>query len=244
MPSLDQLYATCNSKSYYSRSEGEIYSALSEAGFLVYSKVLKEYSNYFIKFDTTTITLTPGVQVYTLPPDCTQIISISERISTSQSWRQMSNESIQDAITNQFSNYPFGDLYCNYSQSEFRFAGPYLAANNTINQPSISTVGGFTGSGYQCEQITISPQITQTRMVEIAYIAKWISITNSHSYVMLPDECTYAMQNYAIAELLRSNDDSMSATYEAKADKHMSAALTLVRMRDLSTPRQIVPYLG
>jgi hypothetical protein len=242
MPSLPQMYATCASKSYNSRSEGEIYSALTEAGFLVYAAVLKENSNFFIQFDTTTLTITPGVTTYNLPPDCTQVINIAERLSASERWRQLSTESIIQALDSpQLGDW--WDAYAyNYGQSIFSYAGPFLPESNTVDQPSESSGGGFTGSGYQVQQIIISPTPTDTRFVELTYTAKWIPIVNSTSYVMLPDELTYAMVNYAVAELLRSNDDSLASAYEAKADKALAYALTWIRSRQIQSAPQIQPY--
>lgn len=237
------MVATCNTKSYNSRQQGEIYSALSEAGFLVYCQVLKEYSNFFIKFDTTTITLTPSIQVYTLPPDCTQIVSIAERENANQRWRQMGTESIEDALDSSQECGWWNGVGDGYGNSAYSYAGPYLPAQNTVNQPSTATgTGGYTGSGYQVQQIAVSPYITSTHMVEIVYIAKWIPIVNASSFVMLPDELTYAMQDYATAELLRANDDSLATMYEAKAEKAMSFALTWVRARQIQQSLQITPY--
>jgi hypothetical protein len=246
MPSLSQMYATCNSKSYYSRPEGEIYSALSEAGFFVYSNILKELSNFFLKIDTTTLVLTPGVQNYYLPPDCTQLVSIAERNPTSKRWRQMSPESITDAMTNAQDNCGWAG-YSDYGQSEFSFAGPFLQAQDTIAAPTGFgqagySVGGYRGLGYQTEMLMVSPAPKENHLVELAYIAKWIPIVNDKSFLMLPDELTYAQQAFAIAELLRTNSDSMAVDYDTKGQRHMEAGLTWARSRQIMENPQIEPY--
>jgi hypothetical protein len=247
MPSLKQMVDTCNAKSYYSRPEGEIYSALSEAGFFVYSNILKELSNFFLKFDTTTLVLTPGVQNYVLPPDCTQVVSIAERLKTSKHWRQLSPESVTDAMTDAQGSCGWS-AYEDYDQSEFSFAGPFLEAQDTIDAPTGFSqagysVGGYRGKAYQTQSIMISPAPTDTYLVELAYTAKWIPLVNEHSYLMLPDELTYAMQSFAIAELLRTNGDSTSVDYDTKGERHMTAGLSWARSRQIVQGMTITPYL-
>jgi hypothetical protein len=228
MPTLAQMYATVNAKTSYSRKD-EIYSALSEGGWLVYSAVLKETAGFFIKFDTTTITLMPGQQEYTMPPDLTSLLNIAERLTTAERWRTIEPTSLRDAMDNT-QNMTGWDLWCDYyADSMFRFYGPYLPAG-AVNAA-------------QTMKITVTPQIDQIRMCEIAYTAKWLPITNANSIVMLPDEGTYAMQNYAIAEINRANDNTLSREYEAKGDKHLSAFLTWVRQRQTVQRPRITAYL-
>lgn len=231
MPNLAQMYATVNSKSSFSRPD-EIYAALSEGGFLVYSAVLKEFEGFFLKFDTTTIVLTPGTQEYPLPPDLTQIVCLSERQTASENWHVINPTGLQDALDNAQSLVSWSDWDDLYDDrdSEFQFYGPYLDATAAI--------------GIQTQKIRISPAIDAVRMCEIAYTAKWLPIVNAQSKVMLPDECTYAMQNFALAEILRANDDTLSAEYERKGNVHLTAALSWVRNRQLVKWPTITPYLG
>jgi hypothetical protein len=231
LPNLVQMFNTVNSKTSYSRPD-EIYSALSEGGFLVYTAVLKEFSGFFLKFDTTTITLTPGQQDYTLPPDLTQLVCLSERQTASENWHVMSPTTLQDALDHAQSLVSWTDWDDLYDDrdSEFQFYGPYL--------PSAAA------TGVQTQQITVSPGIDAVRSCQIAYTAKWLPITNQNSLVMLPEEGTYAMQNFAIAEIHRGNNDTLSAEYEAKGQKHLSAFLTWARNRQLVKWPQITPYLG
>src|ERR1700691_3718889 len=129
MPNLAQMFATCDTKSQYAFAgdPGQIYSALDEAGFYVYTNVLKELSNFFLKFDTTTIVLLPGVQEYYLPPDCTQIINMAERKSASGRWLQMEPESVSDALDDTRESIGWYGLFDgNYGESGFSFAGPFL----------------------------------------------------------------------------------------------------------------------
>jgi hypothetical protein len=247
MPNLAQMFAMCNTKSQFSRQPGEIYDALSEAGFFVYAAVLKELSNFFLKFDTTTITLQPGVQIYYLPPDCTQIVNLSERFTASGRWRPIEPESVSEAVDDarqntSWSGYGYGN------RSEFRYAGPFLQAQDiTGTSPGSNQggfgVGGYQGTGYQVQSIMISPTPAETRYVEIAYVAKWVPIINAQSYLMLPDECTHAMQSFAIAELLRSNNDSLAVAYDQKGQQQLDSALTWVRARQIQQNPRITPYV-
>jgi hypothetical protein len=230
MPSLAQMYALANARSANSRPEGEIYSALDEAGFLVYTAVLKEFSGFFLKFDTTTIVLTPGTNVYTLPADLTQLVAIAERVTAAERWRPMEPTSLATALDNTQELVGWDDWSdCYGDGSEFKFYGPYLSA--------------AAAAGVQTQSINVEPAIDQVRMCEIAYTAKWLPILNANSKLMLPNEGTYAMQNFAIAELNRANNDTLSAEYEAKGQKHLTAFLTWIRNRQLVKWPTITPYL-
>lgn len=229
MPNLAQMFATVNSKTSFSRPD-EIYSALSEAGWLVYSAVVKENAGFFLKFDTTTVVLTPGQQEYAMPADLTSLVNISERQTASQRWDTIEPTSLKEAMDNTQS--VVGWDGCNYGSSRFKFYGPYL--------PAAVAQGPAAG---QIQKITIEPAIDVVRMVELAYTAKWLPIVNANSLVMLPDEGTYAMQSYAIAEIHRGNNDTLSAEYEGKGQKHLTAFLTWVRQRQTVERSRITAYL-
>ncbi len=233
MPDLAQMYALCNAKSSYSRPEGEILAALDEAGFLVYTAVLKEFSGFFLKFDTTTIVLTPGQQEYALPPDLTNLVNLAERLTAAVNWAVIRPTTLANALDNTqtlVSWSDWGDYYG--EESSFRFYGPYLKAADA------------SGGGTQTQYITIEPQVDAVRMCEIAYTAKWLPLVNQQSPVMMPAEGTYAMVNFALAELLRSNNDTLSAEYEGKAQRHLTAFLTWVRNRQVVEWPTIEPYLA
>ena len=231
MPNLAQMYALVNSKTSFTRPD-EIYPALSEGGFLVYSAVLKEFSGFFLKFDTTTVVLTPGTQLYTLPPDLGNLVNIAERQTASENWHVLNPTDLADALDtaqNQVGWEAWDDYYDD-RDSLFSFYGPFLPAQAAPGAP-------------QTQQITIAPAIDTVRMCELAYTAKWLPITNQNSIVMLPEELTYAMQNYAIAEIHRGNDDTLSAEYEEKGHRHLTAGLTWVRNRQIVKRPTITPYL-
>jgi hypothetical protein len=228
---LAGMFALANSKSSYSRPSSEIYAALDEGGFLVYTAVLKEFSGFFLKFDTTTVTMVSGTAEYALPPDLTQLVHVGERLNASDPFSPVTPESIGAALENAQQAVGWDDWAWMYGEgSQFGYAGPYLDAT--------------AAPGVQTQKIRFSPQPTDTRMVELAYIAKWLPIVDASSTIMLPAEGTYAMLNFAIAELLRSNDDSLSADYETKGQKHLGAFLTWVRNRQTQQTPQITPYLG
>jgi hypothetical protein len=229
---LPQMVALANAKSSYSRPEGEIYAALDEAGFLVYSAVLKEFSGFFLKFDTSTVTIVPGVMEYLLPPDVTQLVHVGERQNISYEFAPCAPETIGKALENTQVGIGWDDWAWMYGeQSTFSYAGPYLDAPAAI-------------TGVQTQKIRFSPSPVDTRMVQLVYTAKWLPINDASSKVMLPDEGTHAMVNFAIAELLRSNNDTLSAEYESKATKHQTAFLTWVRNRQIQQSPQITPYMG
>lgn len=224
------MVATVNAKSSYSRPD-EAYSALSEAGFLVYTAVLKELSGFFLKFDTTTVVLTPGQQQYALPPDLGNLVNIAERQTSAENWHVINPTTIANALDDVQTLVSWDDWNDWYDDQDsmFKFYGPFLPAQ----------VAGAA----QTQQIQITPAIDAVRMCEIAYTAKWLPIVNAQSVVMLPEEGTYAMQNFAIAELNRANNDSLAAEYEAKAQKHLTAFLTWVRNRQIVQRPRITPYL-
>ena len=232
MPNLTQMLTLANAKSSYSRPETEIYAALNKAGFRVYTAVLKEFSGFFLKFDTTTVSLVPNITEYVLPPDLSQLVHMSERLSAAERFRPMTPETIGDALEQAQSGVSWGDLYCGSygGASLFSFAGPYLDA------------GG--AAGVQTQKIRVSPIPQDARFVELAYTAKWLPIVDGGSSVMLPEEGTHAMLDGAIAELLRSNNDSLSAEYAAEAKAGETAFLTWVRNRQIQQWPQITPYLG
>jgi hypothetical protein len=234
MPSLAQMYSLVNSKSLYSRSDVDIYAALSEGGFYVYSAVIKEFRGTFLKVDETSLTLVPGTTEYTLPTDLTNIVHLAERQSSSENWHPIAPEGLGDALCNIQQDLGFFDYGQNYGElSQFQFYGPYLDSTDAQNPQAT-----------QIQKIRISPQPSENRFVQIAYTAKWIPITGAGSKVMLPDEGTYAMQNYAIAECLRSNDDSLGREYEAKGDKALASFISWLRQNQNMQRATITPYLG
>jgi hypothetical protein len=223
--SLQQLYNRIDSKSFHTRSQSEIFAALDEAGFSVYTAVLKEFRGTFLKVDETSITLTPNVNEYTLPADLTQIVHLAERQTSSENWHPMGTEGLGAALqAGAFPLVNFGD------DSDFSYYGPYLDSTDAV--------------GPQLQKVRVSPAPTDTRFVQIAYTAKWLPIFSAASQVMLPQEGWYAMEAYATAECLRSNDDTLADKYEAKGDKQLTQFLTWMRQRQIQQRPTITPYLG
>src|SRR5579859_7144801 len=99
---LAQAYALANSKSGYARTDGEIYDAINQGGWRVFAATIKEFRGFFIKFDEVSLTLTPTQvsQEYTLPADCSQLVHMAERVTSTQDWCPMAPESLDDALTN------------------------------------------------------------------------------------------------------------------------------------------------
>ena len=228
-----QMYALANLKSGLARSDGEIYDALNESGWRVYSAVLKEYRGFFIKFDETSLTLVPGTVEYALPSDLTQIVHLAERSASTQDWAPMSPLDLDTTLCNVQNAVGWGEFYADGygNNSRFGFYGPYLDASASKASQSL-----------QIEKIRVSPGIDTPRACQIAYTAKWMPITDQSSSIMLPDEGTYAMLNYAIAELRRASDDSASGDYEDKGNRHLSSFLSWLRARQIMSPPTITPY--
>lgn len=228
MPNLAQLYANVNADTYYSRPN-QIYSALESAGFKVFSAILKEFSGFFLKFDTTTVVLTPGVNSYALPPDLGNLVHIAEKITASENWRRIDPETIGHAIDNMQQS--VGWDWSPYGESGFKFYGPFLPEITPATLPT------------QTQQILISPAIDTVRMCELAYTAKWLPITGPNSLNTLPNEGTYAQQSFATAQLLRGNNDSLAADFEAEGRQQLADFLTWVRNRQIVKWPTITPYL-
>lgn len=227
---LAQMYALANSKSGYARSDAEIYAALDAAGFRVYTEVLNTFRGSFIKFDETSITLLPNTQEYTLPTDLTQIVHLAERVTATDDWHTMDPETLDDALTNIQNSSGWNAFYSwGYgSKSPFCFYGPYLDATQTL--------------GAQTQKIRVSPAIDQTRFCQLAYTAKWLPIVDASSKVMLPDEGTHAMLNWATATLCGDSDDTKAERYEAAGDKDLTIFLKWMRARQVQDVLTIDTY--
>jgi len=64
---LQQLFAWCNQKSYFSRDEEEVWAAINTAALQLYTEVLNENRGYFWVFDAISMTLVANTEEYTLP---------------------------------------------------------------------------------------------------------------------------------------------------------------------------------
>jgi hypothetical protein len=228
MPNLNELFSLCNSGSYYSRGEQDVWSSINSAGFRLYTAVLKEYRGFFLKFDTSSLTLVPGTEEYTLPADFSQLVQLAERQASTEDWHSMSPIDLQTELTQQLRDW--GIFSWRYgSDSPFGYYGPYLTSAQAVST--------------QLQKIRVAPAVDMGRFCQLVYTAKWLPIRNASSTMMLPDEGTYALQDYATAELLRKNGDSMSAEYEAMGDRKKTEFLTWMRDRQIQQLPTVKAYL-
>jgi hypothetical protein len=228
LPTLAQLVANCQRKSYFSRSTDEIYAALSSAGKRVYDAVCNENRGFFIKFDESSVTLAANTTEYQLPSDLTQIVHMAERKVSSDEWATMNPTSLNNALLTQMQQSGLISFFYE-GASEFQYYGPYLDSSAT--------------TGTQVQKIRITPAPADSHYVQLVYTAKWTDVVNASSTVMLPNEGTYAMEDFAAAELLNLNDDSLALKYEASGLQKLTMFLTWVRARQIQEPLGVEPYL-
>ena len=234
MPTLAQMFDICRKKTYFSRQDDEIWSALNYGAWRVYSYVLKEFRGYFIKWDETSLTLQPNVDEYTLPSDLAQIVRLSERLNTipqSGTWLPMVAADINSQL---FVQQQFSDVITLGAPlsmfSEFTYYGPYMSADQV--------------TGAQLNKIRVAPKPTDTRLCQLVYSAKFVEIVNPSSQLMIPAEGTHTMQSWAIAELLRSNSDQLGEAYEAKGERDVTEFLTFMRERQIQQRPSVESYLA
>ncbi len=235
MPSLAQMIANADAASYYSRTQGEIIAKLNEGGFEVYCAVLKEFAGFFIKFDETSVTLSPTQpsQEYTMPADFSQLVHLAERQSSTENWREIvpANE-LGNVLQNQLAD--AGIWSSNFGgRSPYEFYGPYLDSDNA-NQ---------VGAPAQLQKIRIAPIADVTRAVQLAYTAKWVQIVNDKSHLVLPDEGTYAMEARGVAKLLKLNGDTLAETFLEEGQRLETLFLTWARNRQIQQMPQAEAYL-
>jgi hypothetical protein len=234
MPNLAQMVANCDAASYYSQTKS-IYAKLEEAGFEVYTAVLKENSGFFIKFDETSLTLTVGQanQEYTLPADFSQMVHLAERLTSSENWHEINPaEDLESVVANQLSN--SGLISLNFgSDSQYTYYGPYL-----------DSADSQAAAAAQLQKIRIAPIPDAPRFVQIVYSAKWLPIVNQNSILMLPSEGTYAMEAKATAKLLRLNNDSLSMEFEQVGQALETKFLSWVRNRQIQQMPTAQPFMS
>lgn len=233
---LAQAYALTDSQSGYARPDGEKYAALNSGGWKVFAATMKEFRGFFIKFDEVSLTLTPTQtdQEYALPVDCSQLVHVAERATTSEDWHPMAPEALGDALTNLQNACGWDTFYSSVYgyDSAFGYYGPYLDAADAV-----------AGGALQIQKIRVSPIPSQTLMVQLAYTAKWIPIVDGSSAIMLPDEGTPAMVAYASAILNASSDDMTRAGYyNSEGDRLLLDYLTWARARQIQAPLTIDTY--
>lgn len=235
MPSIAQMIVNADNASYNSRRPGEVIAKLNEAGFEIYCSILKEFSGFFIKFDETSLALSPtqASQEYTLPADLTQIVHLAERQSSTENWHEIDPaNNLGNVLQNQLSD--AGIWSPNFGEkSAFEYFGPYLDSTNAV----------LPGAPAQLQKIRVSPITDVSRFVQIAYTAKWVQIVNDSSSLVLPDEGTYAMEAYATAKLLKLNGDTLADEFLKEGQRLEARFLSWVRQRQIQRLPQTEAYL-
>src|SRR5438270_12888293 len=83
---LQQIFDFVQKKTYFSRDDDEIWDAISEAASTLFLKVTSENSGFFLKWDTTSMTLQANVEDYALPADLGQMVRMRERLLATDQW--------------------------------------------------------------------------------------------------------------------------------------------------------------
>jgi hypothetical protein len=231
---LNQMYTLARSKSYFSRSDAEIFAALNEGSRYVFQNILKENKGYFIKWDTTTVEIVPNVLEYQLPADLEQILRVRERTSASDNWRVIRNDPSLTSYTQLLDSATsyIGSCY-DTTESQFMFFGPYEPQSVASDADDDETYN-----------IRFSPNPIDTRTVELVYTAKFVEVTGTGSHLVIPDDGRGAVLDYAVAELLTLNGDDRAGQFYQNAERKLTMFLTLVRDRQLQDPPQVEPYLS
>jgi hypothetical protein len=241
---LQQLHDLANTRSYYSRTDADIYAALNAASRKVYLWTSREFRGYFFKTDTTSVAFAAGVQQYQLPVDLRILIRFGEQLvnstlGTPYRWLQPS-----DINSAQFIGREFESVASDFGGpvSEFLYSGPFLADADALalpNQPG--------QPGDQVRSVLISPIPSDARQTKIFYAAAFVEIVGPQSPVMMPVESHDALLDIAVAELVRPNGDAMLAESYATAGKEKFQEDFLPWMRMAQTqqvPATQEPYLA
>lgn len=236
---LSQIHDLAAQRSYFSRADNEVYQAISSAAKKIYLWTAREFRNYFLKTDTTTIQLQPNVQQYACPPDLAILIRIGEQPANSPPNTPFSWMRPADITSDRFALKEFQSLVINQytPASEFVFSGPFLDQADAIKQRGANPQGP--------KQLLFAPIPFDTRTVKVQYAAQFLEIINANSVLMMPMECHEAMLDYAVAELVRANGDAMAAGYEeAGKDKFQNDFLPFYRQQQITQyPLTQEPYV-
>jgi hypothetical protein len=231
MPSLAQMFSQCQKDSYFSRSDDEIWAALDRAGRRVYNAVCNENGGFFIKFDTTSVSIVANTNEYALPADAGQLVYLAERTVSTDQWREIQPDTIRNVLFDQLVDTGILSLPF-YPASKFTYYGPYLDTTNTA----------LAGSA-QAEKIRLSPSPGESHFCQCVYTARWLQILNASSSLMLPDEGTPAMERFAAAALVRKNSDSLANEFEDEGRVELISFLTWARARQIQKGIQVTPYM-
>lgn len=236
MPTLGNIYTRIDRNTRYMVSRDDIFAALNDEGFLLYSRILKEGEGFFVKTDETSVLLVPNTQVYQLPVDCSQVAHMAERAQPTDPWSKMTPESQNMALEQQesiISSYVIGVL----GASRYSYYGPYLDSsqvNSALAEPDNSL---------QIQSITVSPLIDIQRYVQVVYTVKWINIVDDSSTLILPDEASNALYNKTMANLTASTDDTRSVGFANLGEMQAKGFLSWVRDREIQTGPKVTSYL-
>lgn len=226
---LQQLFDKVNKRSYQSRADDEILSAISSASKLLYNKILNENRGNFTKWDTTFVSIAVGQEDYALPPDLQQIVRFRERADSSSPYRIIEPADINsnDFIDAQFASIVGADQ--DGPVSDFMYYGPILLeadAQTVLKQ----------------RHIRLAPTPQDTRQTELVYTAKFIEITSLDDFLTIPDEGHEAVMYYAAADLKVLNDDDNTGDL-TMAQMHEREFLKIVRKNQTQKGPQVEPYI-
>ncbi len=225
---LEQLHDLAASKSYFSRPDTEVYAAINAASRFAYQAVLKEDQQYWRTIDTTSVTLVSNTQEYALPATVTQLLRVRERLNAQDRWSVIDPADLNSDEGRDDSPGPstsFGGI--------FNYQGPYLKQATAID-----------GNDDQTLSIFITPIPQDTRQVELVYTAKYVEVFAVTDPYMIPIDLRDFVLDFAIAELLRGNNDDLADKYVGAAQTKIDMALTLIRDRQLQQPTTVTPYLA
>lgn len=232
---LQQMYDLANRRSYFSRPAADLWDALNYGAGRVYQWVVKEMSGYFVKWDTASVQLQAGVDEYPFPADLGKLIRMRETTNPATDyWRVMVPTQINANlfVTQQIQGliWPQDDPV-----SPFAYVGPYLPASVLQNGKQVYGVEQY--------NFKVAPIPQESRAVELFYAAKFLEITNAQSPLMIPTEGHQAVLAFAIAELLRGNNDNLAQEYEQRGAGDTTLYLTYVRNRQEQQPEAQQTYL-
>lgn len=234
MPTLAQILDSANRASYYSRDPSEVLAAADRAQQRLYLSTVKELRGAFVKTDSTTLTAAwaANQDTYALPADFAKMIQLAERTDPTQAWRPMPPLDVNNPafVEDQFD---YGGPGAGGPYSEFSYWGPWLD-------------GVAAATGQETWKIKVAPMPQDPpagRTLQLIYQAQYAPIATKDSKLMLPAEATYALRDYAIAELLRLNSDQLAAQYEATGQELETRYLAWLRQRQVQQVPIQQPYL-
>ena len=231
---LPLMYSLIQTKTYFSRSDVEIFAAINEGCHRMYQMVLKENRGYWIKWDTSTVQIVSGTAEYSLPADLEQILRVREQTSSAVPWRIVRHVDLtsESMLNDNAQAAGFYDGWYGGFESPYKFFGPYELASVAEDSEDDETYS-----------IRFTPIPTESHNVEIVYSVKLVEVTNVNSFLIIPIEGRGAVCDYAIAELLKANGDDRAQAYYETAQEKMDSFLTLVRDRQQQDAPQVKPYL-